>query len=409
MLHLITGLPGNGKTLLATAKVPELFGDRDVYVHGIPDLKLPWFNLDNPERWYELPDGAVVVIDEAQKIFPVRPSTQPVPTKCSQFETHRHKGFDIVLITQDAKLLDVHVRRLVGVHWHVERKFGVEAARLLQFEGCADPGDYHERQKAVGSVFKFPKKNFGLYRSTTLNTHKSYLPKKLLLVPLFIGLLAICAWFGVRALSNIAGVDKPAEPSPVSSTMQKVKAIESKPAAAGGDKKPLTLSEFTQRFYPRLPDLPWSAPIFDSMAVPAVMPVVAGCVESREAGCRCYSQQGTLLPTVSQAFCRDYIERGGFQMFSDKAINGEGREVAVAKSERSEVPSDQVAIRARGHSLERPVVPAAIQPGAVAPAGDDGGIRGRYLLQPSAALPVLTPQTSTVSSVPSSGVSERRR
>ena len=346
MNHLITGLPGNGKTLFAISRVHELFpatltpaaGEvaREVYYDGIPDLKLPWFKLQDAERWYECPEGSVIVIDEAQRIFPIRSSTQPVPEKCRQFETHRHKGFDIFLITQDAKLLDVHVRRLVGVHFHLERKFGVNASRLLQFEGCGDPSDYHQRQKSVGSVFNFPKKNFALYKSTTLNTHKSYLPKKLLLVPAFIAALALCAWFGVRAMGNIAGMNKPEaeEAAPVPSSVQKVKAIESKPVASAA-KPVLSTKDFVDRFRPRLPDLPWSAPLFDAMAVPAVVPIVAGCVDSVKNGCRCYSQQGTLLHSVSGSYCKLYIEHGGFQMFADKVVHGERQEAPKSKPERS--------------------------------------------------------------------------
>ncbi len=32
-------------------------------------LKSKWVEFDTPEAWYNLPDGSVIVIDEAQRVF----------------------------------------------------------------------------------------------------------------------------------------------------------------------------------------------------------------------------------------------------------------------------------------------------------------------------------------------------
>ena len=58
MLTIITGLPGHGKTLYALSMVPEEYKDREIYYHGIDDLKLPWIYLDDPTKWHQLPDGS---------------------------------------------------------------------------------------------------------------------------------------------------------------------------------------------------------------------------------------------------------------------------------------------------------------------------------------------------------------
>ncbi|WMU51306.1 hypothetical protein [Pseudomonas aeruginosa] len=47
---------------------------RTIYYYGIPDMKLDrlkskWVEFDTPEEWYNLPDGSVIVIDEAQRVF----------------------------------------------------------------------------------------------------------------------------------------------------------------------------------------------------------------------------------------------------------------------------------------------------------------------------------------------------
>ncbi|WHV23422.1 zonular occludens toxin domain-containing protein [Pseudomonas aeruginosa] len=91
MLYLRTGLPGAGKTLNAIREIdlehqpdpddptkrlhkdpdnPDL-PPRTIYYYGIPDMKLDrlkskWVEFDTPEEWYNLPDGSVIVIDEAQ-------------------------------------------------------------------------------------------------------------------------------------------------------------------------------------------------------------------------------------------------------------------------------------------------------------------------------------------------------
>ena len=105
MISLITGLPGSGKTslmvyMLMTRKDLQ---NRPLYVDGIPDLKIP--HQEIPEgcdmtTWYEwAPTGAILVIDEAQRIFRPRPAGAKVPQYVQELETHRHKGIDIFILT----------------------------------------------------------------------------------------------------------------------------------------------------------------------------------------------------------------------------------------------------------------------------------------------------------------------
>ena len=127
MLYLRTGLPGTGKTLFALADVKE-WADKDkrpVYYSGIKDLKVPgWIELEDATKWPDLPANAIIIIDEAQRVFRPRHTSSAVPEHVAALETHRHKGVDLVLITQHPKLLDSNVRRLVGVHRHYVRVFG---------------------------------------------------------------------------------------------------------------------------------------------------------------------------------------------------------------------------------------------------------------------------------------------
>jgi hypothetical protein len=74
MICLITGLPGNGKTLYALQWVKDKAEKegRPVFYARIKGLKLPWTLID-PFKWFECPANAS------------RPKTRPIrsPLPCS--------------------------------------------------------------------------------------------------------------------------------------------------------------------------------------------------------------------------------------------------------------------------------------------------------------------------------------
>jgi zona occludens toxin len=81
MLTLITGQPGNGKSLytIATVEAKRQAESRPVFYHGIPELSLPWSQLEDPTKWHECPEKSIIVIDEVQKVMPPRPSSSKPP------------------------------------------------------------------------------------------------------------------------------------------------------------------------------------------------------------------------------------------------------------------------------------------------------------------------------------------
>ena len=99
MIHLITGLPGSGKSLYTLSKVKERADkeNRPVFYHGIPELTLDWQQLESADQWVECPKGAIIVIDECQSTFRPRATGAAVPRHVSQLETHRHDGHDLYL------------------------------------------------------------------------------------------------------------------------------------------------------------------------------------------------------------------------------------------------------------------------------------------------------------------------
>ena len=151
-ITLTTGTPGAGKTLRTLWDVENLRKEsgREVYYHGIKNLQLPWIQLDDdpkfdPEakpptfgimctEWYKLPHGSIVVLDECQRIFRSRASGSTVPQHVSELETHRHKGFDLFIITQHPAIIDLNVRRQVQTHRHLKRRFGTQMVSMFSWE-----------------------------------------------------------------------------------------------------------------------------------------------------------------------------------------------------------------------------------------------------------------------------------
>jgi len=335
MIFLVTGLPGHGKTYFTVAKAIEVIGasGRAVFYSGITGLKLDWTESD-PREWYTLQDGSVVVMDEAQKVFPVPPVGAPRGRHVTELETHRHRGFDLWLITQDAGLLDSHVRRLVGVHYHVQRPFGMPFVNVLQWDGVHNPRDYHDRQKAVTSKFRLTSKVWNLYTSATQHTVKMRIPWKLVAL-VVAGLAVPVLGFGVwKFMSGMSG--------DASRRSQEARGVSPSRASGGAPPSQLggglglprvaSMREWSEALTPRVADAPWSAPRYDEMTKAEIAPIITACIEDlnpREYFCRCFANNGASL-SVSETYCRRAIRRGfPFRDFgwndAEGANEGEGR------------------------------------------------------------------------------------
>lgn len=319
MIYLITGLPGHGKTYFTIAKAQEVIGTsgRPVFYSGIPELKLPWTESD-PKRWNELDDGSVMIIDESQRVFPVPPVGTPRGVHVTALETHRHRGLDLWLITQDANLLDSHVRRLVGVHYHVHRPFGMPFVNVLQWDGVHNPRDYHDKQKAVTSKFTLSEKVWSQYKSATVHTVKMRIPWKL--VVLVLGLIAVpvlgfTVWKITRGLSGDAqarskesrGVS-PSDGLPSAPRPRSEGALGVPPKASS----PLSAEDYWAQFVPRVKGEAWTAPRYDELTRPQVTPAVTMCFAVWDGSapvCECKAQNGAAL-AVDGEWCLAVIKRG---------------------------------------------------------------------------------------------------
>lgn len=300
MINLLTGVPGAGKTLYMCSKVEarRIRENRVVYYHGMTDVKLDWVLISEPQKWYELPDGAIIVFDEAQQVFPKRATGSAVPVWESKFETHRHKGHDVYLTTQDPSFLDSHLRKLVQTHLHFMRKFGTKWTTVHQFETCRDNVS-KTRKDSIESQWVNDSAMYGKYKSASIHTQKVRVPTKLWLAVLLPFFIIGMAWYFYqrRMVPQPAAVPVASSTAGVSSVTQSAQPV----------KKTYDLAAFV----PRIPGLPHTAPRYDELTVPVRVPTIVGCVTGKGRSF-CYTQQGTrIYPQAS--FIAQFMENGMFE------------------------------------------------------------------------------------------------
>ncbi|MBU2767935.1 hypothetical protein HAP94_17570 [Acidithiobacillus ferrivorans] len=200
MLTMLSGVPGSGKTLWVVNEILNNsdYKDRPVYIHNIDgfdfSIRGNLFPLEDAKTWNDLPEKSVIIFDEAQYAFPVRPANQPPPPWVDQFSTHRHKGYDVIMTSQHPTMIDGHVRKLVGRHLHFLRVFGLKSCTIFEWpEFRTDNVDSSARRKvALSKRWQYPQKVFGAYKSADAHTHGRKIPWKVWSIPIFFILAIVC-------------------------------------------------------------------------------------------------------------------------------------------------------------------------------------------------------------------------
>lgn len=318
MIYLTTGANGAGKTLLTLKDVREqqLKENRPVYYHGfeMDEAKAAEFGWQpfDPKKWQDLPDGSICIMDECQNEFPLRRAGSEVPDYIQAIAQHRRRrGFDFWMICPHPALLDVFVRRLIDKpswHRHLKRAFGADVVSVLKFSSpdmkCEEPG---AGARGEVSMRPYPKEVYSWYKSASLHTGKKKIPRAVWVV------VAAAIAVPVALYSAVSGVYGNA-----------VKKPESAAAAQGGqqtavaDAAPRTgpqlvkvsVDDYLLLRKARLKDFPHTAPVYDQVTQPAVAPYPAACVHMGKV-CKCYSQQGTMLPTSGDV-CLQIVANGFF-------------------------------------------------------------------------------------------------
>lgn len=357
MIYLHTGQPGAGKTLftLDTVRKRAKKENRPVFYHGIelqkPELFEGWQLLEDPARWMDCPDGAIIVHDECQTLYRPRGNGAQVPEYVARFETHRHNGWDIYLITQHPMLVDSNVRRLTGEHVHVVRAFGAGMATLHKWGQVKEQCD-KSRADSVSETRAYPRELFDAYKSATIHTHKARIPPRvflLLAIPLLLGLLvwAFMGWYQKQA----EGPD-----------LDKIESMTGAPLRTDGmpgerRQQRKSMDEWLAEQQPRIAGLPHTAPMYDAVTTPVKAPYPAGCV-AMATRCTCYTDQGTRMDTPD-ALCRRIAETGYFVAW-DTSSKGQ--------------PNGQAAATPTAGGLAEPFASDSSRGGLIATGGTYGGV-----------------------------------
>lgn len=368
-INLRTGLPGHGKTLFTIADLMHI-KDRPVFYHdieGIDEEKLGWQYIDDPKRWYELPENSVLIVDEAHKHFPVRRKDQ-VPEYIERLGEIRHKGIELHLVTQHPTSVDIFIRRRVGRHIHVVRPFGSEACNYISFPRYTDdPTDRQAQREAQTKLRRYPKEVYNLYKSAEVHTIKKRVPFKLLLLPVLILGAFAAAGLALATIMEFGESDSAGESAPASSGQTAVAGAPDQQTPAQDLQQALRDFELSKVRYmiqhqERLGALPWTTEFY-SEVFQAVDYPVPHCVSLRNR-CQCYTQQGTRLAIPPQD-CRWYVQNGFFDptrrrvevepVSLDDEIRRIGRTIALLRDDEIIVPktSDDQRTTDQGETLEK--------------------------------------------------------
>lgn len=190
MIISYTGTPGSGKTYDAMKRVVEMIGNGRTIVTNIEGLtddtcieglklitgrdvsqlkeQLIVIGKDDVKRIHEIvKPGQVLVIDEVHDFFGSRDWATEKNKGFSSFcATHRHYGYDILLITQNIDKVDVQVRQMVEWTYRY-RKINFFGSLLenrylwFAYGGTDDSGEC-------------VKKGFGKYEAKYFKCYKSY-------------------------------------------------------------------------------------------------------------------------------------------------------------------------------------------------------------------------------------------
>lgn len=333
MIYLFTGVPGSGKTLQVVSMLAKSkdFKNRPLFVDGIPELKIPHEQLPEGEsiqtwpKW--APPGAVIVVDECQRIFRPRPSGSKVPDYVAELETHRHRGLDFLLITQHPRLIDVHLRSLIEHHTHFS-KTNLGFRRKLEWStgGAKDPESRVNIREALVSVYKLDKSAYGLYKSseehTKIKTKKS---KLLYILPFSIALTGYGLWSSYSLLNNMGKQpQKESAAKPEQAAQNTVPAVQNQsgqypPAAASAPQPAPQKPHLTEDDYkPAIEGQPWTAPIYNSQnKAIKTMPYPVACVKSANK-CTCYTDQATPIKDIAKDVCIDYALNGIYNPYKER-------------------------------------------------------------------------------------------
>ncbi|MCE4068534.1 MULTISPECIES: zonular occludens toxin domain-containing protein [Pseudomonas] len=340
MQTLVTGKPGAGKTSNELWKFlhEKEYQGRPKFctpIKGFDAQKHGVTEIADLKGWRELPEGSAIFVDEVQDYLGPR-SGKEVPEWIREFARHRHYGMDFIFTTQSPLFLDPFVRKLCQRHVHYNRPWNMSKSSRRTWETVQnDPESKTAKKESQASVVSANPKVFELYTSTVLDTHKPRPPWKLIigscvaLVLLIGGAVLAKSYLGEMEQQNKVKDSGKAEsastnPAPKESSGFSVGLGN----AIGGDGVAWNL----ETMQPRIPGMPWTAPIYDQLTKPTDFPRIAGCIRFQTGPCRCFTQQGTPIAMGQQA-CLANIKEGMFDPWKSGRRQSSQQAIAQAPAQ----------------------------------------------------------------------------
>ncbi|MCW2065487.1 UNVERIFIED_ORG: hypothetical protein M2420_000825 [Stenotrophomonas maltophilia] len=338
MIYWFTGQPGHGKTLHAIERLLE-FKDQGRIVYACNIRQFDYAGTGvlemTPEQFRDwpnfLPDGAVALVDEAYEhdMLPKRAPGAKVPHHVEQLAKHRHRGLDFIFVSQSPdKQCDQFVHDLIERHVHVRRRFGTQFVQLREFDRFEA-----QAEKAIPLVNrrrKLPKRPMGTYKSTELDTTEKRIPWYIIALPILLVVAVVMMYvvFG-RMGKRLGGEESPAVVPAANSAALRDGAS----ATAGGAAAPVgrePIKEYVDKFLPRIPSQPWSAPVYDgALSVPSEPPRLFcmsslggqnGLGEHDDPSCSCVTEQGNGYD-IDEPTCRYIARRGQYEPYLPRREN----------------------------------------------------------------------------------------
>ncbi|MDP1614480.1 MAG: zonular occludens toxin domain-containing protein [Methylococcales bacterium] len=323
MIRLFTGGPGTGKTafmLDELIKFRKNEPNREVYIHGVRNLRgfaheviycksqlcdicrsvypvgeIPE-HVKLVENWHQWKEpGALIVVDEVQRIWRPRASGGAPPDSVSALETHRHYGVDFWLISQGPHLFDNFIRLLIGSHVHLVARW----SGRMQYEWPECKQDVQSRSDAVTRPYTLPKHVFHMYDSAEVHTVQN----KRKPLSLYATIAALCfavvlvgfVVYRIRQRITSPSIIEPAGEGGALAPRASAGSISGIASTANNAQTKTKRIDFEPRIKARLE----TAPAYDELLKVQSVPFPQQCLAwTTEAGkyCRCLTDQGTPYP-----------------------------------------------------------------------------------------------------------------
>ncbi|AOE88300.1 zonular occludens toxin domain-containing protein [Pseudomonas sp. TCU-HL1] len=339
MFILRTGLQGNGKTLNTIKEVDsKAYAEgRVVYYCNVtgfkpdhPAIKAKWLPFDFPDRWFDLPANSMIVIDEAQTWFRVRPQGAKVPEYASRLEIMRKDGHELHCITQSPLLIDAHMRELCNMHVHYHRGNGGQVIKRWVFQKPELTVNKNklEFQNGESTRITIDKTYFGCYESVKDGTEHHFkfrIPRAAFALVGALALIGALGGYVYTRLSSFTEASEAtvAEPAKSAATPAAAAAPAASASSSSQQQPHKTTAEYIAERTPRIAGVPSSAPIYDELTRPVSFPkpscyatkspdwierkrssLKVGIRRHERYGCSCLSQQGSRMDIPFEA-CMD--------------------------------------------------------------------------------------------------------